>query len=190
MQSHSITAPTRSPELTIHLIEPDAARTACGMLRTVAADLSDKPDETTCIRCLSIWQRWRAEPRLPAFPKPEPIRKAKRPAMTADEARTFEATSAQNAVSVQEQLISDDRCVSLTCEPYVSIFTYKRWQAQGFQVRKGSKAAKATTWVHKKDALGLFVRPVLGFAVRYQVRNPFPATCSIQMYFVVRSRRP
>ena len=137
--------------LTIHLIEPDAIRTACGMFRTVAADLSDKPDETTCRRCLSLWQRWCAEPRLPAFPKPESAQKAKRPGMTADEARTFDATSAQNAVSVQEQLVSDDRCLSLTCEPYVSIFTYKRWQAQGFQVRKGSKAAKAVTWVTRTE---------------------------------------
>ena len=123
-----------------------AARTLCQQFPDAVTETTEAADEVTCRRCQRAMAPRCDEPRVPAEQK-----RAKAPAMTADEARTLDATSAQNAVSVQEQLVSDDRCLSLTCEPYVSIFTYKRWQAQGFQVRKGSKAAKAVTWVTRTE---------------------------------------
>ena len=32
------------------------------------------------------------------------------------------------------------------CEPYVDWFTYRRWQAQGYQVQKGEKGVQLTTY--------------------------------------------
>ena len=59
----------------------------------------------------------------------------KAPPMSKTEAVTFERYSTANAVTVTQAL-------PCGCEPYVDVFTYRRWQAQGFQVAKGSKAIK------------------------------------------------
>ncbi len=55
--------------------------------------------------------------------------------MTPDQARTFQAYSAENATTVVMNL-------DCGCEPYVDVFTYNRWKAQGFQVQKGMKSIK------------------------------------------------
>lgn len=67
--------------------------------------------------------------------------------MTAEQATTFEHESAQSAATVAEQLECD-------CEPYTDVFTFNRWKAQGFSVRKGEKAHRVTGYVPKveKDA--------------------------------------
>ena len=62
-------------------------------------------------------------------------RTTKRPVMTSDQARTFQAYSAENATTVVMSL-------DCGCEPYVDVFTYNRWKAQGFQVQKGMKSIK------------------------------------------------
>ena len=55
--------------------------------------------------------------------------------MSADEARSFQTYSLANAVTVKEAL-------PCGCEPYVDVFTYRRWKAQGFQVQRGEKAIR------------------------------------------------
>ncbi len=67
------------------------------------------------------------------------------PTMTAAEARTFERHSLTNAVIV-EQAVRENGCQA-GCSAYSAIFTYKRWQAQGMQVRRGEHGAKAVTYV-------------------------------------------
>ena len=62
------------------------------------------------------------------------------PAMTANEARVFEATSDASAHQVLAQL-------DCGCEPYQAVFTFNRWKAQGFGVRKGERAHKLRTFV-------------------------------------------
>ena len=64
--------------------------------------------------------------------------------MTATEARTFTATSPENAAFVEE-------IFTCNCQAYVDIFTYNRWKSQGFQVRKGEKAAKIKTYIPIKN---------------------------------------
>jgi antirestriction protein ArdC len=61
--------------------------------------------------------------------------------MTAEEARSFRHFSVHNAV--QAQLA----CEEGTCEAYVDIFTFRRWRAQGYRVRKGEKGTAVTTWI-------------------------------------------
>ena len=67
-------------------------------------------------------------------------------AMTATEARSFDRFSVANAATV----MAERGC---GCEPYVDVFTYKRWQAQGFQVQKGEKSIRIPTvrTVERKD---------------------------------------
>lgn len=55
---------------------------------------------------------------------------AESPKMTAAEARTFDGYSEANALLILMTLKCD-------CQPYVDTFTYNRWRAQGFQVKKG-----------------------------------------------------
>ena len=62
-------------------------------------------------------------------------RTTKSPDMTPDQARSFQAYSAENATTVVINL-------DCGCEPYVDVFTYNRWKAQGFQVQKGMKSIK------------------------------------------------
>jgi hypothetical protein len=57
------------------------------------------------------------------------------PTFTPDTARHFDRYSVANAVAVKEAL-------PCGCEPYVDVFTYRRWKAQGFQVQKGEKAIR------------------------------------------------
>ena len=55
--------------------------------------------------------------------------------MTAEDAKRFGRYSAQNAGAVYAAL----KC---GCQPYQDVFTFKRWIALGFVVRKGEKAIK------------------------------------------------
>ena len=59
--------------------------------------------------------------------------------ITKENATTFDRYSAINATLVQ----SARAC---GCEAYKDVFTYKRWQAQGFQVRKGEKGTRIETY--------------------------------------------
>jgi len=57
------------------------------------------------------------------------------PRFTSETARQFDRFSAANAVTVKKSL-------PCGCEPYVDVFTYRRWKTQGFQVQRGQKAIK------------------------------------------------
>ena len=57
------------------------------------------------------------------------------PTFTPETARQFDRFSISNAERVRESL-------PCGCEPYVDVFTYRRWKAQGFQVQKGEKAIR------------------------------------------------
>lgn len=61
--------------------------------------------------------------------------------MSADTARRFDHFSIHNAV--QAELA----CSEGTCRAYQDLFTFARWRAQGFSVRKGEKGTPITTWV-------------------------------------------
>ena len=58
--------------------------------------------------------------------------------MSATEARSFDRYSVANAA----QVMSERGC---GCEPYVDVFTYNRWKAQGFQVQKGETSIRIPT---------------------------------------------
>jgi hypothetical protein len=57
------------------------------------------------------------------------------PTFTPETARRFDRFSVANAVTVKQGL-------PCGCEPYVDVFTYRRWRAQGFQVQRGEKAIR------------------------------------------------
>ena len=59
----------------------------------------------------------------------------RRPAMTPQQATSFDHYSVANASYVKASL-------SCGCEPYQDIFTYNRWKALGYQVQRGEKAIK------------------------------------------------
>lgn len=61
--------------------------------------------------------------------------------MTATEATTFDRVSLSNAAMAVMQLQHSGACKG-TCEPYRDIYTFRRWQAQGYTVRKGEHGAK------------------------------------------------
>jgi hypothetical protein len=60
-------------------------------------------------------------------------------------ARDFTYFSIHNAV--QAQLA----CPEGSCEAYKDIFTFRRWKAQGFFVRRGEKGTRITTWIEKVE---------------------------------------
>jgi hypothetical protein len=66
-------------------------------------------------------------------------------ALTSEDARDFTHFSIHNAV--QAQLA----CPEGTCEAYKDIFTFRRWKAQGFYVRRGEKGTRITTWIQKVE---------------------------------------
>ena len=72
--------------------------------------------------------------------------------MTAAEAQTFSGYSGSNA----EVLVATAEIKGCQCKPYVNWFTYRRWFAQGYQVQKGEKGIKLTSWIPitKKDEEG------------------------------------
>ncbi len=60
-------------------------------------------------------------------------RGSERRSMTADEARSFERVSVENAVILLKA--AEERGCS--CQPYQDWFTFERWAAQGYHVRRG-----------------------------------------------------
>ena len=63
--------------------------------------------------------------------------------MTAEQAATFERRSLTNEV-ILAQAAADRGC---DCQAYRDWFTYNRWQAQGYQVQKGEKGVRLTTFL-------------------------------------------
>lgn len=61
--------------------------------------------------------------------------------MTATQAVTFEHTSSVNAMIAR----AGKAC---NCQPYVDIFTFRRWNAQGYRIIKGQHGTKLTTWIN------------------------------------------
>ena len=61
--------------------------------------------------------------------------------MNAEDARNFAHFSVHNAVQAQMA------CPEGACEAYRDIFTFRRWRAQGWVVRKGEHGTTVTTWV-------------------------------------------
>ena len=60
---------------------------------------------------------------------------ATNPKMTPTQARSFERYSKANAILVKT-------CLECGCEPYVDVFTFRRWAAQGFHVNKGERSIR------------------------------------------------
>lgn len=58
--------------------------------------------------------------------------------MTPEQAKTFAVYSEHNAAIIVSNLDCD-------CKPYESIFTYNRWKAQGYQVKRGEHGIRLTT---------------------------------------------
>ena len=63
--------------------------------------------------------------------------------MTAEEATRFDTYSVGNVIMLKTILKCD-------CEPYEDVFTFNRWKAQGFIVRKGEKAHRITIFIDKE----------------------------------------
>lgn len=63
------------------------------------------------------------------------VTKTKRPAMTAEQATHFDRISPANMIILRA-------CLRCDCSPYQDVFTYNRWKAQGYQVRRGEKSIK------------------------------------------------
>ena len=59
----------------------------------------------------------------------------KAPTMSAEDAKRFGRVSYANAAWVMHNLHCD-------CNPYEDVFTYNRWKAQGYQVRRGEHGIK------------------------------------------------
>ena len=57
------------------------------------------------------------------------------PSFTPETARSFDRYSVANAVAIREALSCD-------CQPYQDVFTYRRWQAQGYQVQRGQRSIR------------------------------------------------
>jgi hypothetical protein len=74
--------------------------------------------------------------------------KNRKPSMTADEAKAFDTFSEQNAATVETELAERRDC---GCEPYVDVFTFGRWIAQGYVVRRGEKAIRIPVIVRKRQ---------------------------------------
>lgn len=64
--------------------------------------------------------------------------------MTAAQAKTFEDGFSIANATILELAAQERGC---DCEPYVDWFTYKRWQAQGFQVQKGEKSSRLPRYI-------------------------------------------
>jgi hypothetical protein len=95
-------------------------------LEEYLANLAEKETAPTVVSAASRVRS--AKPRVARKPKRD-----KAPAMTANQARSFDSFSVGSTLMAKLAL-------ACACEPYVDLFTYKRWLAQGMQVRKGEKS--------------------------------------------------
>lgn len=66
---------------------------------------------------------------------------AKKHKMTAQEAVSFDRFSIGNASLILGALEESGRCNDV-CQPYMDIFTFNRWKAQGYSVMKGEHGFK------------------------------------------------
>lgn len=64
--------------------------------------------------------------------------------MTAVQARTFEHGKSTTHEVLLAACAAENGC---QCRAYHDWFTYRRWQAQGFQVQKGEHGVKLQTWI-------------------------------------------
>ncbi len=67
---------------------------------------------------------------------------------TPDQARSFDRQSWHNAAMAAQVLVDRGTCKG-ECVPYQDIFTYERWRAQGFQVKRGEHGVKLSVLVHR-----------------------------------------
>lgn len=58
--------------------------------------------------------------------------------MTADEAVTFNHKSVQSMARI-EQAINDRARSGCSCTPYEMVYSFQRWKALGYHVRKGER---------------------------------------------------
>jgi len=63
--------------------------------------------------------------------------------MTAQEATQFDGYSMANAMIVSAAAAKR----GCQCRPYEDWYTYKRWQAQGYQVQRGERGVRLSTFV-------------------------------------------
>jgi hypothetical protein len=61
--------------------------------------------------------------------------------LSAEEARRFHHFSVHNAIA------AESACPTIECRAYTDIFTFRRWLAQGYVVKRGEQGTKVTTWV-------------------------------------------
>jgi antirestriction protein ArdC len=75
--------------------------------------------------------------------------------LTGEDAKTFDRYSIANASQAMATLQESGACKG-RCEAYQDIFTYNRWLALGYQVRKGEHGAKLPVIIstEKEDAEG------------------------------------
>lgn len=69
-------------------------------------------------------------------------KRTKQPPMTREEATSFERMSTGNMHACRTHFASCE------CDPYQDIYTYRRWQAQGYHVMKGQKGFKIPVVKH------------------------------------------
>jgi len=62
--------------------------------------------------------------------------------LTTEQARTFSTRSLTHAAYLA--MVAAER--GCTCQAYRDWFTYRRWKAQGYQVRRGEHGVKLTTF--------------------------------------------
>ena len=62
-----------------------------------------------------------------------------------EEARRFDHFSIHNAVAAEAA------CPTHECRAYTDIFTFRRWLAQGYAVKKGERGTKVTTWIPRPE---------------------------------------
>ena len=72
---------------------------------------------------------------------------ADRPPMTGDDAKAFSRFSIVNA-SILATAAVERGC---QCQPYEDWFTFNRWIAQGFGVKKGEHGTRISTYVETVD---------------------------------------
>ena len=68
--------------------------------------------------------------------------------MTPDEAVVFDRQSPENAATIVEACIEK----GCGCEPYEDVFTFNRWKAQGYYVKRGEHGIKIPVIVKTKDS--------------------------------------
>ena len=64
--------------------------------------------------------------------------------MTNTEARSFDGYSDSNAMLIYAAL-------ECSCKPYHDVFTYNRWEAQGYQVQRDEKGIKIPSFRKYED---------------------------------------